>query len=242
MAFDADGNVIFGMGGGMLRFNTKSEDFNYWPTGNNMFGLDPKGNIWYLDKGLHRLDPKTSEVKDYTVPDGTDDDTYDMEVDLQGRSVFNLFRLGKIGVYDPQTDKYTTYATPTPGSGPRRGEVDAQGRFWTGLYWAGRVGMYDPGKREVKEYSLIPGSQPYTPPFPSPYTVSVDNKNQMVWANDFNSSRIYRIDIKSGQSIEYFMPQPYEVRDLTVDRAAPRPTVWIPAYRPPSRMVKVQSW
>ena len=32
---------------------------------------------------------------------------------------------------------------------------------------------------------------------------------------------------------------PYKVRDLTVDESADRPTVWIPVYRPPSRMVKV---
>ena len=60
------------------------------------------------------------------------------------------------------------------------------------------------------------------------------------WANDFNSSRIYRIDIRTGQTTEYYMPLPYEVRDLTAEETAPRPTVWIPAYRPPSKMVKIE--
>jgi virginiamycin B lyase len=242
MAFDPEGNIIFGMGGGTLRFNPKTEEFTRWASGSNMFGLDPAGNVWYLDDGLHKLDPKTGEVKSFTVPDGTDDDTYDMEVDSQGRSIMNLFRQGKIGVFDPQTDKFVAYPTPTPGSGPRRGEIDAQGRAWMGLYWAGRVGMFDPSKREIREYPLISGSKPYTAPFPSPYTVAVDDKNQLVWTNDFNSSRIYRIEMKTGQATEFFMPAPYEVRDLTVDRSATRPTVWIPAYRPPSRIVKVQAW
>jgi len=70
--------------------------------------------------------------------------------------------------------------------------------------------------------------------------VAVDDKNQIVWTNDFNSSRIYRIDMKTGQSTEFFTPSAYEIRDLTVDKTAARPTVWIPAYRPQSRMVKVQ--
>jgi len=48
--------------------------------------------------------------------------------------------------------------------------------------------------------------------------------------------------MKSAESTEFFMPAPYEVRDLTVDKTAGRPTLWIPAYRPPSRMVKVQLW
>jgi len=152
----------------------------------------------------------------------------------------NLWRLGKIGVFDPKTEQFAAYPTPTPGSGPRRGEIDARGRLWVSLYWAGRLGMFDPGRREVTEYALVPGNQPYTPPFPSPYTVAVDDKNQIVWTNDFNSSRIYRVEMKTGQSTEFFMPAPYEIRDLTVDKTADRPTFWIPVYRPPSQLVKVQ--
>ena len=58
--------------------------------------------------------------------------------------------------------------------------------------------------------------------------------------SDFNSSRIYKIDMKTGQPTEYYMPLPYEIRDMTVDEGAERPTVWIPTYRAPSKMVKVQ--
>ncbi len=242
IAFDPDGNVVFGMGGGTVRFNPRTEEFTPWASGSNMFGMDPAGKVWYLDNGLHKLDLKSGEVKNYTVPPGTDDDTYDMETDAQGRSIMNLFRLGKIGLFDPKTEEFAAYPTPTPGSGPRRGEMDAQGRLWTALYWAGRIGRFDPNKREVTEYALIPGNKPYTPPFPSPYTVAVDDKNQIVWTTDFNSSRIYRLDMKTAESTEFFMPDPYEVRDLTVDKTAGRPTLWIPAYRPPSRMVKVQLW
>ena len=36
------------------------------------------------------------------------------------------------------------------------------------------------------------------------------------------------------------MPAPYEVPDLQVDKTAERPTLWSPAYRPPSELVKVQ--
>ena len=240
LAFDPEGNVVFGMGGGIIRFNPRTEEFTSWASGSNMFGMGPGGNVWYLDKGLHRLDLKSGEVKHYTVPEGTDDDTYDMETDAQGRSIMNLFRLGKIGLFDPKTEQFMAYPTPTPGSGPRRGDMDAQGREWTGLYWAGRIAVFDPNKPGIKEYPLIPGNEPYTPPFPSPYTVAVDDKHQIVWTTDFNSSRIYRIDMKTGESTEFFMPSSYEVRDLTVEKTASRPTLWIPAYRPASRMVKVQ--
>jgi streptogramin lyase len=239
MMFDPAGNVVFGMGGGTVRFNPKTEEFKPWPSGSNMFGMDGSGKVWYLDKGFHMLDMNTGNVKNYTVPEGTDDDTYDMETDAQGHSFMNLYRQGKIGVFDPKTEKFTTYPTPTPGSGPRRGEIDAQGRSWMGLYWAGLIGMFDPNKLVVTEYALIPGRKPYTAPFLSPYTVAVDDKNQIVWTNDFNSSRIFRLNMKTGDATEFFTPDPYEIRDLTVDKNASRPTLWIPAYRPPSRMVKV---
>ena len=240
MAWDPDGSVVFGMGGGTVRFNPRTETFAPWASGSNMFGIDPAGTVWYLDKGLHALNMKSGNVKDYAVPEGTDDDTYDMETDGKGRSIMNLWRLGRIGVFDPKSQQWTTYPTPTPGSGPRRGEIDARGRAWMTLYWAGRIAMFDPDTHGIKEYPIIPGNKAYTPPFASPYSLSVDDKNQIVWTNDFNTGRIYRVDIKTGESTEYLMPAPYEVRDLTVDEHAGRPTVWIPVYRPPSRMVKLQ--
>ena len=240
MAWDREGNVIFGLGGGTMRFNPKTEQFTPWAAGSNMFGLDGAGNVWYLEKGFHKLDPKTGEVTTYKIPGDVEDDTYDMETDAQGRSFMNMFRQAKIGMYDPKTDTFQTFPTPSPGSGPRRGDMDSRGRAWMSLYWAGRIGLFDPSKREVKEYALLPGHKPFGPPFVSPYSVAVDDKNQFAWANDFNSQRIYRVDLKTEQATEYFMPLPYEIRDLTVDEKADRPTVWIPAYRPPSKMVKVE--
>jgi hypothetical protein len=46
--------------------------------------------------------------------------------------------------------------------------------------------------------------------------------------------------MNSGQSTEYMTPSNYELRDLKVETAAARATVWVPAYRPPSKMVKIQ--
>ena len=151
-------------------------------------------------------------------------------------------REGKSAFSIPRTEQYTEYPTPTPQSGPRRGDVDAKDREWTGLYWAGRVARFDPVSHEVKEFPLVPDSKPFGPPFPAPYTAAVDDKNQFVWATDFNSSRIYRLDMETGKPTEFVMPEPYEVRYLAVDQTAPRPTLWIPAYRPPSKIVKVQVW
>jgi hypothetical protein len=34
-------------------------------------------------------------------------------------------------------------------------------------------------------------------------------------------------------------PTNYEVRDLKVETTASRPTVWVPNYRPPAKLVKM---
>ncbi len=242
IVFDPEKKVVFGASGATARFDPATKQFTIWPHGNAQFGMDPSGRVWFLHGpgDLQSVDPKTGDMKDYPISQR--DGIYDMDTDSQGRSILNVFAGGKFGLYDPKTNKYTEYPTPTPGSGPRRGHLDAHDRAWVGLYWAGRVGMFDPNTGEVQEYPLVPGSKPYGPPFPAPYTTAVDDKNQIVWATDFNSSRIFRLDMKTGRPTEFFMPAPYEVRDLEVDTTASRPTLWIPAYRPPSKLVKVQVW
>jgi len=249
IVFDREGKLAIGADGVTARFDRNSEQFvAVLAGGSSQFGMDPEGIVWYQSEeegahGLGRLDLTTGEKKVYPLSPGgyeLGDATYGMDTDSQGRSIFNLWRLGKMGVFDPKTEKLVEYPVPTPGSGPRRGELDANDNVWLGLYWAGRVARFNPDSGEVREFPLLPDHKAYTAPYPSPYTASVDDKNQMVWANDFNSRRIFSIDMKSGQSTEYFLPGPYEIRDLMTDESAARPTVWIPSYRPPSQIVRVQ--
>jgi streptogramin lyase len=165
---------------------------------------------------------------------------YDTDTDSKGRTDLYIWRDSKIGIFDPKTVDYKEYSTPTPMAGPRRGQIDGRDRLWAAEFYAGQVLMFDPDKKELKEFPLINGTKPYTAPYAAPYSTSADDKNQIVWTNDFNSTRLYRIDMNTGHSTEYMTPSNYEMRDLKVDATAPRPTVWIPAYRPPSKMVKIQ--
>ena len=125
-------------------------------------------------------------------------------------------------------------------SGPRRGQIDGKDRLWAGEFYSGQLMMFDPDKKEFKEYPLFTGTKPYTAPYAEPYSASADDKNGIVWTHDFSSGRVFKIDMNTGKSTEYMTPANYEVRDLKVETGAPRPTVWIPAYRPPSKLVKIQ--
>ncbi len=245
IVFDREGRIVTGIRGGTARFDRSTEQFTLLEGGSTEFGLDPVDNVWYTvdDEGIVGLNRTTGERKLYPLtPEGMTlgDATYGKETDSQGRGIFNLWKLGKMGVFDPKTGSFVEYPVPTPGSGPRRGEVDENDNAWLGLYWAGRVARFNPNTGDVREFPLIPDHKAYTAPYPSPYSASVDDKNQIVWANDFNSRRIFSIDMTTGNPTEYFMPYPYEMRDLATDESAERPTVWIPSYRPPSQMVRVQ--
>ena len=240
LQFDSHGDVIIGMANGTVKYDPEAGTFKGWAVGHNMFGLDPQGNDWFEAKNgvLSRLDTNTGEVKDFSIPKNKG--IYDTDTDFKGRTDLYIWRDSKIGVFDPSGEEYAAYQTPTPMSGPRRGQIDDQNRLWAGEFFAGQILMFDNSTKAMKEYPLLPGVKPYKEPYAEPYTASVDSKHGIVWTHDFSSDRLYRIDIKTGESTQYMTPSNYEVRDLKVDTAAPRPTVWLPAYRPPSKLVKIQ--
>src|SRR6195256_2487081 len=243
LQFDTKGNVIVGMDNGTVKYDPETGKFATWPMGHPMFGLDPNGNVWFMKRNnseIVKIDTSTEERKPVSFLVPKNRGIYDTDTDSKGRTHVYIWREGKVGIFDPKTVEYTEYKTPTPMAGPRRGQIDAQDRLWAAEFYAGQLAMFDPDKKVIKEYPLINGTKPYTAPYATPYSTSVDDKNQIVWTNDFSSSRLFRIDMNSGHSTEYMTPSNYELRDLKVDTAAARPTAWLPAYRPPSKLVKVE--
>jgi virginiamycin B lyase len=241
LLFDHHGNIVIGMYQGTVKYNPTTGQFIGWASGSSMFGLDPDDNVWYEENGkLIKVDTSSKTLKQAIYPIAANDGIYDIDTDSKGRTDIYLWNNGKIGTFEPQSMEYAEHKLPTPMAGPRRGQIDAQDRLWAAEFYAGRIAMCDPDKKVIKEYPLIAGQEAYTAPYPMPYTTSVDDKNQIVWTTDFNSSRIYRFDIKTEKMTEYVMPSNYEVRHLKADPSAPRLTVWLPAYRPPSKLVKIE--
>jgi streptogramin lyase len=242
LQFDRQGNVIVGMNNGTVKYDPKYGQFMRWSAGHSQFGVDPDGNVWFLQRNgeLAKLDTKSEDLKPtiFLIPKNMG--TYGTGTDSKGRTDLYIWRDGKIGIFDPKTVEYAEYKTPTPMSGPRRGQIDGQDRLWAAEFYAGQIVMFDPDKKVLKEYPLVNGTKPYTAPYAEPYSASADDKNQIVWTHDFSSGRLYQIDMNSGQSTEFMTPSNYEVRNLKVETAAARPTVWIPAYRPPSKLVKIE--
>jgi len=242
LQFDRAGNVIVGMDNGTVKYDPETGRFVAWSAGRAMFGLDPDGNVWNLQRNgdLVKIDTSSEELKRTIFQIPKNRGIYDTDTDSKGRTHLYIWQEGKIGLFDPRTIEYAEYGTPTPMAGPRRGQIDGQDRLWAAEFYAGQLLMFDPDHKVIKEYPLVSGTKPYAAPYAEPYSASADDKNQIVWTHDFSSGRLYRIDMNTGQSTEYMTPSNYEVRDLKVDTAAPRPTVWVPAYRPPSKLVKIE--
>ena len=242
LQFDRQGNVIVGMDNGTVKYDPATGQFTAWAAGRPMFGLDADNNLWTLQRNgeLIKLDTTNEAAKPTTFLIPKNRGTYDTDTDSKGRTHLYIWQEGKIGIFDPRTIEYAEYKTPTPMAGPRRGQIDGRDRLWAAEFYAGQLLMFDPDNKVIKEYPLVTGTKPYTAPYAEPYSASADDKNQIVWTHDFSSGRLYRIDMNTGQSTEYMTPSNYEVRDLKVDTAAVRPTVWVPAYRPPSKLVKIQ--
>ena len=241
LQFDPHGNVIVGMDNGTVKYDPETGRFIGWSAGRAMFGLDPDGNVWNLQRNgdLVKIDTSSEELKRTIFQIPKNRGIYDTDTDSKGRTDLYIWQEGKVGIFDPRTIQYAEYQTPTPMAGPRRGQIDGKDRLWAAEFYAGQLLMFDPDNKVLKEYPLVSGTKPYTAPYAEPYSASADDKNQIVWTHDFSSGRLYRIDMNSGRSTEFMTPSNYEVRDLKVDPTAPRPTVWVPAYRPPSKLVKI---
>jgi streptogramin lyase len=118
---------------------------------------DSKGNVWFTEmqgaSKIGRVDANTKSVKEYDPsPEYKNAHYYGIIVDKKDR-VWSVGLTAHIIVgYDPRTDKWTTYPTPTQPSGPRRLTVDSKGMVWFSEHLGQRLGMLNPDTGRITEY------------------------------------------------------------------------------------------
>jgi len=187
-----------------------------------MVSILPKdGSVWFKasqDLKVHGLNPKEGRVfATYKVPPAG---FYGMEANAEGN--LYLFGMGKgvIGVLDTKTGKTETYPTPTPGSGPRRGDVDSQDRAWFAEYYAGKVGVFDPKTKEIKEWAV-------NTPWAGSYDLVID-KNGEAWSGGMHTDYIFRVNPKTNEVTEYLLPTlDVNIRRVDVDNSHSPVAVWV---------------
>ncbi len=86
---------------------------------------DSKGNLWFTEmqgkSKIGKLDAVTKKITEYDPsPSDANAHYYGLTVDQKDRVWAVGMTSHKIVGYDPKTDKWSVYATPTQPSGPRR--------------------------------------------------------------------------------------------------------------------------
>ncbi|MSP93809.1 MAG: hypothetical protein EXR00_00945 [Alphaproteobacteria bacterium] len=208
-------------------FDPKSEQFTkvHWdvrepinaPMGGN-YALDPEGLIWKArNNAVSAVDPKTGkEVK--AIKTTKFPGTYGSAMSVDGR-YFGGGAWPRDGVIVADVKSGEVWEPDTgPNSGPARGEFDLQNNYWAGMRGGGLV-KFDMQKKRVSEY---PSPTPYT----AFYTARPD-KNGEVWAGESHSGKYARLNPKTGEWVEYVLPEPYGLdRESWIDNSTDPVTVW----------------
>jgi streptogramin lyase len=118
---------------------------------------DSKGNVWFTEmqgvSKIGKLDAVTKKITEWDPsPSDTNAHYYGMTVDQKDRVWAVGMTSHKIVGYDPKTDKWSVYATPTQPSGPRRPTVDSKGKVWFSEHIGQALGMLDPDTGKITEY------------------------------------------------------------------------------------------
>jgi virginiamycin B lyase len=159
------------------------------------------GAIWWsgqLANKLGRLDPKTTEFKEYPVnpmsaPHG-------LVEDKEGNVWFTGNFRGFIGKLDVKTGEIKEYRLPDPkAKDPHTLVMDHAGIVWFTVQNGNFVGRLDPKTGEIKLAS---------PPTPNsrPYGMAVDSKN-VVYFVEFGAAKIGTID-NNMHIVEYQLLNP----------------------------------
>ncbi len=118
---------------------------------------DSKGNVWFTEmqgvSKVGKLDAITKKITEWDPsPSDANAHYYGMTVDQKDRVWAVGMTSHKIVGYDPKTDKWSVYATPTQPSGPRRPTVDSKGKVWFSEHIGQALGMLDPDTGKITEY------------------------------------------------------------------------------------------
>ena len=209
----------------IAKFDKKTEQITTWdvPAPHNtlrnrvtmLTTPSPQGIVWFVTVGsgrtcwVHGLDSKTGKITSIHVPAFI----YGLEVAADGNLFFFSISDGLIGEVNTKTGVTTKYPTPTPDSGPRRGEVTADGKVWFAEFRAGNIGVFDRQTRQIREY-------PVPIPFADPYDVVMD-ANGEVWSGGMLSDYVYRLNPSTGNIVKYLLPTVnVNIRRIDVDRSA----------------------
>ena len=236
---DDDGNwwLALMFQGGLAKFDTKTMTFHTFPIPTPMNSDATQQSMvmprqWHVDgkvwsnevskQAILRLDVATGDYESIDpfalMPNRASHSPYGLAADADNNLFFMDFGDRNIGRIDGKSGKVVLYQTPTPNSRPRRTMLDPYGHLWFAEFAADKVAMFDI-KREIFREWDAPTPHTY------PYDVFLDKSGDL-WSGSMSSDRILRLSPQTGESVEYLLPRPTNIRRVFVDNSTTPVTFW----------------
>jgi streptogramin lyase len=222
----------------VAKFDPKTEKFQFYPipkeqndnvtqlpaiAGVLQYGVD--GKIWTNNAGnqeVYRIDLATGKFETLApmkqIPGGGNHTIYGINSDSKNNLWFMEFQDNYIGKIDAKTLALSLYRAPTERSRNRRGIMDGQDRLWFAEYRGNKIGMFDTREEKFQEWAL-------PTPWTGPYFPTVD-KNGEIWTGGMTTDRVVRLDPKTNEAVEYFLPKDTNIRRVYVDNTTTPVTFW----------------
>ncbi len=165
--------------------------------------LDTKGDIWFSmlpGNKIGHWTRATGALKLYDSPvEGGR--PYGFIIDRHDKIWFVQYHRCAVVNFDPATETFTSYHTPSCPASLRRLGIDAKGDIWYGVYGSkvkyGKIGRLDVKTGKMTEYVIpIAYSQPY-----DTWADPSDN----IWVSTDNY--LVKFDAKTAKSVIYPMPE-----------------------------------
>ena len=239
LVFDTRGDIWMGTmyQGSLARFDRRTKTFQTWGSPTYMdrdeariamvmpIYSDVDGQVWIGGDNEYQVDVKTGTWKtiDYSVglPQGFRAQLSSYGVASDSKN--NFYGMNLNGTYiikvDAKTGKVTPYATPTSNSGPRRGHMDGQDRLWFAQFRGNRIAMFDTKAGKFQEW-------PIATPWTNVYDAIADTGGY-AWGGGMNNDRVARLNVKTGEMVEYLLPNATNIRRVNVDNSTNPPTFWV---------------
>jgi len=235
---DSDGNLWLAMmyQAGLTKFDPKTRQATAYPVPKEWQSASTQesmvapmsshvnGKVWTNNQethSLYRLDVKTGKYEDMGEPkdkNGVSINGYGMPVDKDNNVYLLEFGNTRVGKFDANAKQLTVYPTPSLRSRPRRGKVDEEGRVWFAEYAANAIGVFDPKTGGMTEYRL---PTPWSNPYDATYA-----KGE-AWAGSMSNDQVARLDVATGEFVEYLLPRSTNIRRVFLDDRGAKPVLWI---------------
>ena len=149
------------LGGSIGRYDPKTGDYRSFPIeeGGAPYGIvEREDNLFWFallrSSKIGFFDSNSGEVEIYPVPT-LDSEPQRLRFDAKGRLWFGEY-VGKIGMFEPASEKFTEYDLPFRGSAYSI-HVDPDGDVWVGSFERDSMIRFDPDTKQMLEYPL-PGT------------------------------------------------------------------------------------